>query len=120
MQRLYLYLANRNKDGIKLVTVLQGTETMNADLTNLEKLNLPQVWEKQISRIIHDHRMLYHPRIESAKSFRELRSRLENRGFKNIPSGANPLLNLKAYSRAPIADTSSCKVKRTMIRKNKS
>ena len=63
--------------------------------------------------------MLYEPRMETAKDYNELRERLKNRGYTNLPMGATPSLDLKAYKQAPVADTSSCKVKRTMLRKKK-
>lgn len=77
------------------------------------------VWERKIFQIIHDNRMLYEPRMETAKSFNELSSRLKHRGFSDIPMGATPLLNLAAYKKAPVADTSSVKINKTMIRKKK-
>lgn len=83
------------------------------------ELNLPLVWERKISQIIHENRMLYEPRMETAASFKELASRLQHRGFSQIPLGATPLLNLAAYAKAPVADTSSVKIKRTMVRKKK-
>ncbi len=63
--------------------------------------------------------MLYEPWIESAKDYNELRERLIGRGFSNVPMGVNPLLKMEAYSKAPKADTSSCNIKRTMLRKAK-
>lgn len=61
--------------------------------------------------------MLYEPKMETAKNYEELRTRLKSRGYKNTPVGASPSLDLKGYKQAPIADTSSCKVKQTMLRK---
>lgn len=119
MRRLYLYLASRSKKGIKLVTVLQSKEMVNSPVTDLSALNLPSTWERQITQIIHDNRMLYEPRMETAKDYNELRERLKNRGYTNVPMGAVPSLHLGAYKRAPAADTSSCKVKKTMLRKQK-
>lgn len=85
----------------------------------MTELALPMVWERKIVQIIHDNRMLYEPRMETATSFNELASRLKHRGFSQIPLGVTPLLNLSAYAKAPVADTSSVKIKKTMIRKNK-
>lgn len=61
--------------------------------------------------------MLYEPWVETANDFNELRDRLKGRGFTEVPTGATPLLDFKAYSVAPIANTSSCQVQRTMLRK---
>jgi hypothetical protein len=63
--------------------------------------------------------MLYYPRIESAVNYEALRQTLKARGFKNIPMGVAPLLHLPAYAKAPVANTSSCKVQQTMLRKRK-
>jgi hypothetical protein len=92
---------------------------VNDRLSSLEQLNLPQVWEQKISQIVHDNRMLYEPRLETATDFEELRGRLKGRGYTNLPTAAIPLLHMRAYSKAPMADTSSCKVRKTMIRRKK-
>jgi hypothetical protein len=117
MKRLYLYLASRSKKGIKLVTVLQSESVTTSKLTDLSSLDLPPIWERQISQIIHENRMLYEPWVETAKDFNELVSRLKERGYSDMSVGVNPLLEFKAYSVAPVADTSSCKVTKTMIKR---
>jgi hypothetical protein len=119
MKKLFVYLASRSKAGIKLITTLKGDQAVNSTLDDLSKLKLPPVWERQIKKIIHDNRFLYEARIESASDYNELRERLKNRGFKDLPMGANTLLRLGDTGKAPQADTSSCNVKRTMIRKRK-
>ena len=100
------------------MTVLQSESVITSKLTDLEDLNLPITWQRRISQIIHDNRMLYEPWVETANNFNELSSRLKGRGYSNVPMGAIPLLDFKAYSTAPVADTTSCKVTRTMIRKH--
>lgn len=115
MQKLYLYLAGRNKQGIKLVAVLQGDATVTSRVSDLKRLNLPQTWEIQIRRIIDDNKMLYEPWIESAKSYKELKERLQTRGYAQLPMGAMPMLNL-TYN-PPKANTSGCQVQKTMIRR---
>ena len=101
------------------MTVLQGQSAVTSKLTNTSDLNIPQVWERKIQQIIHDNRMLYEPWIESASSFNEIRDRLKGRGYTDLPMGASPLLKMESYSKAPNADTSSCNISRTMIRKKK-
>lgn len=86
-------------------------------LTDIKTLKLPQLWESKIQQLIYDNRMLYEPWIESANNYNELRERLSNRGFKNLPMGPNPMLDITTYVNAPKAETSSFKVRRTMIRK---
>jgi hypothetical protein len=56
---------------------------------------------------------------ESATDFNELKKNLQERGFSDLPMGFTPLLNLPAYSKAPIADTRSCATKKTMLQKVK-
>jgi len=56
---LYLYLARRDKSGIR---ILDG----------------------QITQIIYDARMLWEPWVESANTFEELRASLKIRGYTNI------------------------------------
>lgn len=80
-------------------------------------LKLPQVWESQIQKIIHENRMLYEPWIESAKSYEELKQRLKDRSFINLPMGAVPMINMMYHDRIPKADTSSCDIQKTMLRK---
>ena len=63
--------------------------------------------------------MDYEPWIETAKDYNELSDRLRAKGYSNIPAGVMPLLDFHAYGSAPIADTSSCEVKKTMLRKMK-
>lgn len=92
---------------------------ITSKLNDLSELSLPPIWERKIQQIIHDNKMLYEPWIESAESFMALRSRLLGRGYKNIPMGVTSLLNLAAYEKAPKANTSSCKIRKTMIRKLK-
>ena len=114
-QRLFLYLAGRNKQGIKLIAILQGESMILSRVTDLKRLNLPFVWMRQILKIIDDNKMLYEPWIESANSYIELKERLTIRGYKQLPMGATPMLELGANP--PKANTSSCKVQKTMIRK---
>lgn len=110
-------MASRSKKGIKLITTLRGEEIVSSKVTDVSQLNLPMVWQKQIASIIYNNRMLYEPHIESATNYNELRERLKNRGFENLPMGPNNMLQIQ--ENPPIANTSSCKTQRTMIRKKK-
>lgn len=61
--------------------------------------------------------MLYEPWMETAVDYNELRERLKGRGFSDLPMGVSSLLHMQAYAQAPKADTSSCMVRKTMLRK---
>ena len=114
-----MYLASRSKRGVKIVTVLQSESIITSRLTDLPSLKLPKQWETNIAAIVSEHRMLYEPWVETAKDYNELRGRLAGRGYTNLPTGVFPLLRTPAYGLSPAADTSSCDVRKTMIRKRK-
>ena len=115
MSRLFLYLASRKKEGIKLVAVMAGEPTVSTRLTDLQRLHLPHAWEVQIAKIIDDNKMHYEPWLESAESYNDLRDRLRARGYTQLAMGAVPMLNLGANP--PKANTSSCHVQKTMTRR---
>lgn len=117
MKKLYLYLASRSKKGIKLLAVLQSPKTVSGCLTDLSELNLTPVYLKKIQQLINDNRMLYEPMMETASDYGELRAKLRGRGFSEIPLGLCPLIKIDSTNKIPIAETSSCVVKRTMLRK---
>lgn len=54
---------------------------------------------------------------QTASSFEEIKNTLSEKGYTNLPSGTNTLLDLECYNKAPKAETKSCKTKKTMIRK---
>jgi hypothetical protein len=118
MKKLFLYLARRDKKGIKLITMINGDKSVNMRLTSLQDLDLPKAWQNQIEKIIYENRMLYEPWIESAESFQDLKDRLRYRGYCQLPLGAISMLNLGGSRKAPVANTSACKSVRTMLRKN--
>lgn len=122
MTKIYLYLASRSKKGIKLITILQGkgNSIVTSRVGNIKELELPQLWESQIQKIINDNKMLYEPWVESAFDYLELKQRLEGRGYKHLPMGPNPMLNIFVNPKeAPKIESSSFKIRRTMIRKIK-
>jgi hypothetical protein len=82
-------------------------------------MELPRNWETKILALFNEHTMLYEPRMETAKNYNELRERLKARGFKNLPSGAIPLLQFGNYGTVPTANISSVDVVKTMLRKKK-
>jgi len=84
---------------------------------NLTNLKLPVLWETKIATIINENIMLYEPWVETASSYNELRERLIDRGYTEIAAGISPMINFESYNQAPVANTSSCDVVRTMLRK---
>lgn len=81
---------------------------------------LPQLWERQIIQIVHENRMLYELQIETANDYEQLKQNLKDRGFTDIPMGANFLLRMDGYVKAPIVDTKTIQSKSIMTPKPKS
>ena len=59
MSRLFLYLARRDKKGLKLVSVFQGEHTYPIRLQDVPLLNLPNQKESEIKRIIPTNNRMY-------------------------------------------------------------
>ncbi len=115
--KIYLYLASRSKKGIKLVTTLEGSVTPPSRLNDVHSLKLPSLYERKIKELIEENKMLYEPYIESARNFNELRQKLHDRGYSNIPTGATMMLNMPNQHSAPKVETSNFQVRKTMIKR---
>jgi len=116
MKKIYLYLASRKKDGIKIITILNGKSVVLSRITDLSQLKLPIRWQVQIQEIIYNNRTHYEPWIESAEDYSELRKKLKKRGFGKISGMPSVMLRFED-GKIPQANISSCKIKRTMLRK---
>lgn len=88
MKRLYIYLGKRDKMGIKMVSLVQGPK-MTARITDVKQLNLDPKWEQRLSRIMYDNRMDYELFVEHADDYHELRDKLKQKGFGNIPASCS-------------------------------
>ena len=83
---LYLYLARRDKKGIKVVSGFgfKG-KAYAARVEDISRLGLnPQV-SATVAREAYENRMEYELFVESAESFDDLRISLQNRGYSNLP-----------------------------------
>ncbi len=81
---IYLYLAGRNKKGMKLVTLFQGQCPLTR-LTNVAVLDLPRPWHQAIEDVIRKEQMRMEAWIESAESPQELQRQMKSRGYKDLP-----------------------------------
>lgn len=114
---VWLYLARRDKAGIKLVSQFNGIKIIATRISNLNDINLPLDYRDAISSIIYQNRFLYEPWIESSEDFSVLRKNLKLRGYTNIPES-----NIQMYGSASLAgslflNTSTISQNKTMIRK---
>lgn len=120
MHNIFLYLGRRDKSDVKILAKLKGVKQPPNRLTeNLQSynLNLSDTWTHQLSETIYDNRMLWEPWLESASSYEELRSKLRQRGYKNIPMIDSPILDI-TKSQIPVINTSFLPQKKSMVQKN--
>lgn len=85
MESLYLYLARRDKKGVRLLATLKGNHSSATRLGDIKTLQLPAEMERELADVIHENRMYWEPWIESATSFQDLKSKLAKRGYKELP-----------------------------------
>jgi hypothetical protein len=116
MNRIYLYLAKRNKQDLKLIIILQGPKITHSRLKNINLLRLQPDIANSISDIIYQHRIEWEPWLESANTYAELRTNMEKRGYRNLPVKTEPLHPESSYNDPHIADTREL-VKKTMASK---
>lgn len=85
MNKLYLYLSRRDKQGIKIIKIISTpSECYPTRVPNIKSLHLSPRIEQEITEIVLLHRMDYELCIETAKDFNDLRKSLINRGYRNI------------------------------------
>lgn len=83
--RVYLYLAERNKEDIKVLSIIKGNQIYPTKVNDVKQLSLPKEYASKISRTVYENRMHWDLWIESAENYAALKKSLKNRGFKNIP-----------------------------------
>lgn len=96
MSKLYIYAANRNKDGIKILTTLTCPQYFNpTKIIDIYKIGLEPELENSISNYYDKYKMHWDLMIESADSFKSLKDSLKNRGFYNLPLFSSSLFQEK-------------------------
>jgi hypothetical protein len=113
---LYLYLARRDKTGVRILAVLRSKKQTALRIDDLKPLNLPPVWVKQIEKVIFDNRLLWEPFIETFETFDDLRNALRKRGYSNIPINSRPEF-FSPYLATSTVNTSNLPQQKTMIAK---
>lgn len=119
---LYLYLARRDKKGIRIVAKFTGRMLLptRLDTSGLKSLQLPEAWYTQINQIIYDNRMLWEPWIQSwDDTFEQLRVSLKKRGYTNIPISPQPEFTSSTVTNQKV-NISYLPQRKTMLRKTKS
>lgn len=84
-KKIYLYLARRDKKGIKILSIFSGNDCMATRLNDIKSLSLPNALEVDMYNKIFENRMLWEPWIESADNYNKLKEQLKKRGYSNVP-----------------------------------
>jgi len=93
-KKLYLYLARRDKKGLKIISIFphaEGTDFPPTRVQDIQNLNLPSTIEPNVSKAVHDNRMMWEPWIEAASSYQDLKASLKARGYSNLPIHSMPM-----------------------------
>jgi len=84
--KLYLYLARRDKKGIRVLSVISGNDYFPPTrVKSIEELGLPDKMESIISKEVLENKMLWELWIEGAENYIALRNALKKRRYKNLP-----------------------------------
>jgi hypothetical protein len=96
---IYLYLARRDKKGIKILTAFKGDKIGRTSVSDIKKLGLPEDLAQSISSTVHENRMLWEVWLESADNFNKLREKLIKKGYSNLPIKANLIHQPKNFTK---------------------
>lgn len=112
---LYIYLARRDKKGIKVVSGFDFDGRVYATrVQDISRLGLSPQVSGQVAREAYENRMEYELFVESAESFDELRASLAGRGYSQLP-----LQQFTGYIGSTSINTNALVTgKSTMIRRN--
>jgi len=118
--KVFLYLAKRDKTGIKVLAHLKSNKKLFGRVTNLNNLNLPQAWESRVEDIVHKNRMLWELWVETADSYKALKKAMLSRGYTALPSHSMPIIRgINASDDILPNNRNNFQPSKTMIRKGK-
>lgn len=86
--KLYVYLARRDKKGIKILGSFEHASKIyptKVSQEDLPRLNMDPRTHSEISSALEENRMEYELVLETAESFDDLKSSLSRRGYTRIP-----------------------------------
>lgn len=78
--KVYLYLVKTNKTDVKILNVSEGDFCQPTIITDFSKL------PENIKNIAFEKRIDWDVYLESANNYEELKIKLRNRGYKNVPA----------------------------------
>ena len=97
----YIYLAKRDKKGIKILTIFLSQNHIPERLKNISDIPLDPNVSQKIEQIIYDNRLNWEPWIESAGTYEDLKAKLKKRGYIGIPLSSQP----EIYSESIVVNT---------------
>ena len=123
--KIYLYLARRDRKGIKVLTTFRGHAVPPTRVSDLRHLGLNQSFTNQLEAMVEEEKLLWEPWVEAAESFADLQKSLRNRGYMQLPRkadvlffGKNSLSNLRGLDKTRPSDrvqTNRVTTRRTML-----
>ena len=125
-KKTYLYLARRDKKGVKILTVLSNAKDnfTFSRIKDIKSLGLPNEISIKIEEAVYTDRMMWEPFIECTENYGNLKTNLQSRGYSNVPIHFSPTCplegkvdsNKQPYHPQPAMPTKPIK---TMLRKKK-
>lgn len=118
MGMLYLYLAARNKKGLKVIATFSGKNVkcpIRTRIENVNQLKLPAETYTKVKNIIEENRMNYECWLEEVESSQDLKDKLIKRGYSSLPN-----INYLIIETHEVIDINLDKQKtiKTMLRKS--
>lgn len=94
MNNLFVYIAKRDKQGIKLLWNTNiDKEVSPMRLENFNLLGFNNDFQLEIQKVIKKNKMNWDVWIETAANYQELRNSLISRGYKSVPGFHTPKLS---------------------------
>ena len=90
-KRLFLYLARRDKKGMKLLSTFPYKSCPPTRVTDLGSLRLPIQLQNAIQKTIRDHGLEWEVWLEAADSYSDLSEGMRKRGYRNVSAPASPM-----------------------------
>jgi hypothetical protein len=86
----YIYLAKRDKKGIKILTIFLSQRHIPERVKNFTDIPLDANIYQKIEQIAYDNRLNWELWIESAATYGELKTKLQKRGYLGLPLSSQP------------------------------
>lgn len=114
---IWIYLARRDKSGVKILSQFRGKKVIATRITNILDLQLATDYQEFIAKEIYDNRFLYEPWVESASNYAALKQQLSNRGYYNLPVSNMPKYGNYSTNSVELS-TKNLQQTTTMLRKS--